>query len=114
MVLDEADEMLDMGFVEDIETVLEEMPETRQAALFSATMPRRIEDLARNYLREPVTVPMGREVVPDGGAPLVRQTAYVVQRTHKPPRSAACSRRARRPRSFSAAPGPKSTRSPRR
>jgi ATP-dependent RNA helicase DeaD len=45
-------------------------------------MPRRIEDLARNYLREPVTVRMGREVVPDGGAPLVRQTAYLVPRTH--------------------------------
>jgi ATP-dependent RNA helicase DeaD len=45
-------------------------------------MPRRIEDLARNYLREPVTVRMGREVVAEGAAPLVRQMAYLVSRTH--------------------------------
>jgi ATP-dependent RNA helicase DeaD len=82
VVLDEADEMLDMGFVEDIETLLDATPDTRQAVLFSATMPRRIEDLARNYLREPVTVRMGREVVAEGAAPLVRQTAYLVPRSH--------------------------------
>ena len=82
VVLDEADEMLDMGFVEDIETLLDATPDTRQGVLFSATMPRRIEDLARNYLREPVTVRMGREEVPAGESPLVRQTAYLVPRTH--------------------------------
>jgi len=82
VVLDEGDEMLDMGFVEDIETLLDATPDTRQAVLFSATMPRRIEDLARNYLREPVTVRIRREVVPEGEAPLVRQTAYLVPRTH--------------------------------
>ena len=82
VVLDEADEMLDMGFVEDIETLLEATPDTRQAVLFSATMPRRIETLAQKYLREPVTVRIRREEVPDGEAPKVRQTAYVVPRTH--------------------------------
>jgi ATP-dependent RNA helicase DeaD len=82
VVLDEADEMLDMGFVEDIETLLDATPDTRQGVLFSATMPRRIEDLARNYLREPVTVRMGGEVVAEGAAPLVRQMAYLVSRTH--------------------------------
>jgi len=82
VVLDEADEMLDMGFVEDIETLLDATPDTRQAVLVAATMPRRIEDLARNYLREPVTVRIRREVVPEGEAPLVRQTAYLVPRTH--------------------------------
>ncbi|WP_433559121.1 DEAD/DEAH box helicase [Pseudonocardia xinjiangensis] len=82
VVLDEADEMLDMGFVEDIETLLDATPDTRQAVLFSATMPRRIETLAQKYLREPVTVRIRRESVPDGEAPKVRQTAYLVQRTH--------------------------------
>jgi ATP-dependent RNA helicase DeaD len=82
VVLDEADEMLDMGFVEDIETLLDATPDTRQGVLFSATMPRRIEDLARNYLREPVTVRIRRAEVPAGEAPLVRQTAYLVPRSH--------------------------------
>ena len=82
VVLDEADEMLDMGFVEDIELLLDATPDTRQAVLFSATIPRRIEILAQKYLREPVTVRMGREVVPEGEAPKVRQTAYLVPRTH--------------------------------
>lgn len=82
VVLDEADEMLDMGFVEDIETLLDATPDTRQAVLFSATMPRRIETLAQKYLREPVTVRIRREAVPEGEAPKVRQAAYLVPRTH--------------------------------
>ncbi|MGQ0574746.1 MAG: DEAD/DEAH box helicase [Pseudonocardia sp.] len=82
VVLDEADEMLDMGFVEDIETLLDATPDTRQGVLFSATIPRRIEALAQRYLREPVTVRIAREVVAEGAAPQVRQTAYLVPRTH--------------------------------
>ncbi|MGD9989012.1 DEAD/DEAH box helicase [Pseudonocardia sp.] len=82
VVLDEADEMLDMGFVEDIETILQSTPATRQGVLFSATMPRRIETLARTYLTDPVMVRIQREEVPEGEAPRVRQTAYMVQRTH--------------------------------
>ncbi|GEL21463.1 DEAD-box ATP-dependent RNA helicase CshA [Pseudonocardia sulfidoxydans NBRC 16205] len=82
VVLDEADEMLDMGFVEDIETILQSTPDTRQAVLFSATMPRRIEMLARTYLTDPVMVRIQREEVPEGEAPRVRQTAYMVPRTH--------------------------------
>jgi ATP-dependent RNA helicase DeaD len=82
VVLDEADEMLDMGFVEDIETLLDATPDTRQVVLFSATIPRRIETLAQKYLREPVTVRIRRETVADGEAPQVRQTAYLVPRTH--------------------------------
>jgi ATP-dependent RNA helicase DeaD len=82
VVLDEADEMLDMGFVEDIETILEAAPDTRQTVLFSATLPRRIEALARAYLREPVTVRIDREEVAEGTSPLVRQAAYLVPRTH--------------------------------
>jgi len=56
VVLDEADEMLDMGFVEDIEFILDQVPEERQIALFSATVPRRIESLAKRYLRNPERV----------------------------------------------------------
>ena len=82
VVLDEADEMLDMGFVEDIETLLDATPDTRQVVLFSATIPRRIETLAQKYLQEPVTVRIRREAVAAGETPQVRQTAYLVPRTH--------------------------------
>ena len=61
VVLDEADEMLDMGFAEDIEAILAETPEDRQTVLFSATMPPRIDGIARRHLRDPVRIQMGRE-----------------------------------------------------
>ena len=53
LVLDEADEMLNMGFMEDVETILAETPEERQTALFSATMPGRIRSLANRFMRDP-------------------------------------------------------------
>lgn len=53
VILDEADEMLNMGFLEDIETILSEVPEERQTLLFSATMPKPIQDLARRFLKKP-------------------------------------------------------------
>ena len=56
LVLDEADEMLRMGFIDDVEAVLKKIPETRQVALFSATMPHQIKRIAQTYLREPVEV----------------------------------------------------------
>lgn len=83
VVLDEADEMLDMGFAEDIEAILDETPEDRQTVLFSATMPPRIDSIARRHLREPVRIKMGRETTAPGDLPLVRQSAYVVARAHK-------------------------------
>ncbi|GAA2395848.1 DEAD/DEAH box helicase [Dactylosporangium salmoneum] len=84
VVLDEADEMLDMGFAEDIEAILQETPEDRQTVLFSATMPPRIDGLARSHLNDPVRIQIGREPTAAGEAPLVRQVAYVVPRAHKP------------------------------
>jgi ATP-dependent RNA helicase DeaD len=84
VVLDEADEMLDMGFAEDIEAILEQTPADRQTVLFSATMPPRIESIAGAHLREPVRIRMGRATTEPGEAPLVRQSAYVVPRSHKP------------------------------
>ncbi|MCC7547293.1 MAG: DEAD/DEAH box helicase [Burkholderiales bacterium] len=56
VVLDEADEMLRMGFIEDVEWILEQTPAQRQLALFSATMPREVRRIAQNHLREPVNV----------------------------------------------------------
>lgn len=53
VVLDEADEMLNMGFIEDIETILQEMPQERHTMLFSATMPKPIQDLAQKFMRSP-------------------------------------------------------------
>jgi ATP-dependent RNA helicase DeaD len=83
VVLDEADEMLDMGFAEDLEAILEATPKTRQTALFSATLPPRIASIAKRQLRDPVLVTIDREVVPDGEAARVRQVAYIVPRAHK-------------------------------
>ena len=83
VVLDEADEMLDMGFAEDLEAILEATPKSRQTALFSATLPARIQSIARRQLRDPVTVTIDREIVPDGTAARVRQVAYMVPRAHK-------------------------------
>jgi ATP-dependent RNA helicase DeaD len=84
VVLDEADEMLDMGFAEDIEAILGETPPGRQTVLFSATLPARIDAIARRHLRDPVRIEIGRAATPAGGPPLVRQSAYVVARPHKP------------------------------
>ena len=59
LVLDEADEMLSMGFAEDVETILAATPDDKQVALFSATMPAQVRRLAQKYLREPVEVQVG-------------------------------------------------------
>ena len=83
VVLDEADEMLDMGFAEDIEAILGNTPESRQTALFSATMPPRIDGMVRRHLRNPVRVELGRQPSASADGLLVRQMAYVVPRGHK-------------------------------
>jgi ATP-dependent RNA helicase DeaD len=83
LVLDEADEMLDMGFAEDIETILEAMPQERQTVLFSATMPSRIDRMVRRHMRDAVRLLMAREQPAAGVAPRVRQSAFIVPRAHK-------------------------------
>ena len=83
VVLDEADEMLDMGFADDLEAILAATPENRQTMLFSATMPPRIAALARRQLRDPVRVDIARDALTEGTAPRVRQSAYIVTRAQK-------------------------------
>ncbi len=79
-VLDEADEMLDMGFIEDIEWIMQQIPEERQTALFSATMPPRIADLARTYMNEPQRISVrGKEMT----VPEINQVYYEVPRARK-------------------------------
>ena len=80
VVLDEADEMLDMGFVEDIEFILDQVPEERQIALFSATVPRRIETLAKRYLRNPERVTIAQS---ESTAPQTRQFYVETQQRGK-------------------------------
>jgi ATP-dependent RNA helicase DeaD len=83
VVLDEADEMLDMGFAEDIEAILEQTPAEHQTALFSATMPARILAIAERHLKDPLRIAIARERTQAGAVPRVRQVAYVVPRAHK-------------------------------
>ena len=83
LVLDEADEMLDMGFADDLDEILKATPDTRQTALFSATMPARILSIAGRHLKNPARVTIEREKPATGKVPRVRQIAYVVNRAHK-------------------------------
>ena len=83
VVLDEADEMLDMGFAEDLEAILETVPRERQTALFSATLPPRIAAIAKRHLRDAVRLNVVEEPTKPGAVPRVRQTAYLVTRPQK-------------------------------
>jgi ATP-dependent RNA helicase DeaD len=80
LVLDEADEMLRMGFIDDVEAVLKKIPETRQVALFSATMPQQIKRIAQTYLREPVEVAIRTTTTT---AANIRQRYWAVSGVHK-------------------------------
>ncbi len=81
IVLDEADEMLNMGFKEDIETILEQVPQEHQTALFSATMPKPIMDITRNYQKEDTV--LVKVVEKELTIPLVKQYYYEVSRKNK-------------------------------
>jgi len=83
VVLDEADEMLDMGFAEDLDRILSALPRQRQTALFSATIAGPIARLAERHLNDPVRVRVHREEAHAGEPARVRQVAYVVRRADK-------------------------------
>lgn len=80
IVLDEADEMLDMGFREDIETVLEYIPEDRQTMLFSATMPKPILEITKKYQKDAVTIKVVKKELT---VPNIEQYYYDVKRKDK-------------------------------
>ena len=82
VILDEADEMLDMGFAEDLETILAATPDDRQTALFSATVSPTITRIAKRHLRDPPDQGPRREGDPRRRC-RIRQVAYVVRRTDK-------------------------------
>ena len=84
VVLDEADEMLDMGFAEDLDAVLTAVPVARQTALFSATISPQIARISKRHLNEPVRVTVKPETRERGTTTRVRQVAYVVRRADKP------------------------------
>ena len=84
LVLDEADEMLDMGFAEDIDAIIENTPASRQTALFSATMPARILSIAKRHLKNAERITVAHEKTAVGKLPRVRQVAYIVRRAQKP------------------------------
>ena len=80
LVLDEADEMLRMGFIDDVEKVLQATPPTRQVALFSATMPSVIRKIAQKYLKDPIEVTIKSST---STAPNIRQRYWFVSGMHK-------------------------------
>ena len=80
LVLDEADEMLRMGFIDDVEWILDQLPEERQVVLFSATMPNEIRRLSKRYLREPAEITIKTK---DREAKRIRQRSITLQNAHK-------------------------------
>ena len=80
LVLDEADEMLRMGFIDDVEWILEQLPEERQVVLFSATMPNEIRRLSKRYLREPAEITIKTK---EKEARRIRHRCITMQNSHK-------------------------------
>ncbi|MEX2182045.1 MAG: DEAD/DEAH box helicase [Gemmatimonadaceae bacterium] len=83
VVLDEADEMLDMGFADDLEAILAATPTDKQVALFSATLAPRISAIAKTHLRDPEVIRIDAKSVKPGHTAKIRQLAYMVPRAHK-------------------------------
>jgi ATP-dependent RNA helicase DeaD len=82
VVLDEADEMLDMGFADDLEAILGATPDERQTVLFSATLPPRINSIAKKYQRDPIRIRVAKGE-DAASSSTIHQRAYVVHRSHK-------------------------------
>ena len=80
LVLDEADEMLRMGFIDDVEWILDQTPDGRQIALFSATMPKEIQKIAKRYLKDPCDIAIKTETATAG---LITQRYWLVSNLHK-------------------------------
>ncbi len=76
VVLDEADEMLNMGFKEDLDLILDETPKTKNTWLFSATMPREVSQISKNYMHQPIELSVGKK---NEGAENIEHVYYVVQ-----------------------------------
>lgn len=76
MVLDEADEMLDMGFQEDVDAILEYMPAEKNILLFSATMPAEVEKILSKYMKEPIRISIGQR---NSGSTNVRHNYYIIR-----------------------------------
>ena len=76
MILDEADEMLDMGFQEDVDAILEYMPEQKNILLFSATMPAEVEKILNKYMNNPVRISIGQK---NSGTANVRHNYYLIK-----------------------------------
>ncbi|HUY91391.1 MAG TPA: DEAD/DEAH box helicase [Pirellulales bacterium] len=81
LILDEADQMLDMGFIHDLRKIVAKVPQTRQTLMFSATMPADIRKLAATWLRDPVTVQVAAASAP---AEKIEQSVYFVEQRNKP------------------------------
>ena len=78
-ILDEADRMLDMGFADDIKAIAKELPQTCQTIMFSATMPEKIEDLAKTLLKNPIEI----KLAVSKPAEKIKQSAYICYETQK-------------------------------
>ena len=92
VILDEADEMLDMGFAEELEAILERTPAERQTALFSATLPKRILEIAKRHLHSTRSRQDPARKLAAGETARVREIAYIVQRRNKAGRARARAR----------------------
>ena len=87
LILDEADQMFDMGFIHDLKRIVAKVPRQRQTLLFSATMPKEIRQLADQWLNDPVSI----QVVPQSTpAERIKQTVYFVEKRNKPDLLAHC------------------------